>query len=163
MNDVIIEFFKQLPPEWMVITISAMPVTELRGAIPVGMMMGMAPLKVFLLAILGNLLPVLPLLYLLEPVSNGLRKFKIFKKFFDWLFERTKRRAKVVERYELLGLIILVAIPLPMTGAYTGCVAASLLKLDKKLSFFAVTLGVLIAGVIVTLITLGAMGYFRIP
>ena len=60
MNDVIIEFFKQLPPEWMVITISAMPVTELRGAIPVGMMMGMAPLKVFLLAILGNLLPVLP-------------------------------------------------------------------------------------------------------
>ena len=160
MSDMIIEFFKQLPPDGMVVAISAMPVSELRGAIPVGIMMGMQPLRVFLLAILGNLLPVLPLLYLLEPISNKLRKIIFFKKFFDWLFARTKKRAKIVEQYELLGLMILVAIPLPMTGAYTGCVAASLLKLEKKRSFIAVTVGVLIAGIIVTLVTLGAMGLF---
>ncbi|MCP4649074.1 MAG: small multi-drug export protein [PVC group bacterium] len=161
MSEVIIEFFKTLlPPEGMIVAISAMPVVELRLAIPVGIVMGMIPLKVFFLSIIGNLIPVLPLLYMLEPLSNKLRKIGIFKKFFDWLFERTKKRAKLVEKYELLGLIALVAIPLPMTGAWTGCMAASLFGLDKKLSFFAVTVGVLIAGVIVSIITLGVRGIF---
>ncbi|MFH2138389.1 MAG: small multi-drug export protein [Candidatus Omnitrophota bacterium] len=153
MNEAVVESFK-------VVALSAMPISELRGAIPVGVMMGIPPLKVFVLAIIGNILPVLPLLYLLDPVSAKLRKFKLFKKFFDWLFERTKRKAQIVEKYELLGLIILVAIPLPMTGAWTGCMAASLFGLNKKLSFIAVTVGVLIAGIIVMLLTLGAKNIF---
>ena len=160
MSEWFLNVFGNLTPQWLVIIVSAMPISELRGAIPVGIMLGLAPIKVFVLAILGNLIPVLPLLYLLEPVSEKLRKFSFFKKFFDWLFKRTRKKSKIIEKYELIGLIILVAIPLPMTGAWTGCVAASLLKLDKKLSFFAVSAGVAIAAVIVSFLTLSAKGYF---
>ena len=159
MSEWLVNVFGSLPPEWLVVIVSAMPVSELRGAIPLGIMFGLTPIKVFILAILGNLIPVLPLLYLLEPVSERLRKFPIFKKFFDWLFERTKKRAKIIAKYELIGLIILVAIPLPMTGAWTGCMASSLLKLNKKLSFCAVVVGVTIAAVIVLVLTLSAKGY----
>ncbi|RKY36439.1 MAG: ligand-binding protein SH3 [Candidatus Omnitrophota bacterium] len=160
MTELILNYFKGLPETWIVIILAAMPVSELRGAIPVGIIMGLAPITVFGLAILGNLLPVMPLLYLLDPVSRKLRKFKLWKNFFDWLFARTKKRAGIIEKYELLGLIILVAIPLPMTGAWTGCIAASLFGLNKQKSFFAVAIGVFIAGVIVSLLTLGAKGLF---
>ena len=160
MSEWFVNTLGNLPPQWLVVIVSAMPVSELRGAIPIGIMLGLPPVKVFVLAIIGNLIPVLPLLYFLEPVSERLRKFPVFKKFFDWLFERTRKKSKIIEKYELLGLIILVAIPLPMTGAWTGCVAASMLKLQKKLSFFAVAAGVAIAAVIVTILTLSAKGYF---
>jgi len=160
MSEAVINLFKELPAHWLVVVVSAMPVSELRGAIPLGIMMDLNPWKVFFLAYIGNMIPVLPLLFLLEPVSTKLRKIPIFKNFFDWLFERTKKKAAVVEKYELLGLMILVAIPLPMTGAWTGCIAASLFKRDKKHSVFAVALGVLIAAVIVSVLTLGAKGYF---
>ncbi len=160
MNEWFLNSLGNLPTEWLVIIVSAMPVSELRGAIPIGIMLGLTPLKVFVLAILGNLIPVLPLLYFLEPVSEKLRKIAFFKKFFDWLFKRTRKKSNIIEKYELIGLIVFVAIPLPMTGAWTGCIAASLLKLEKKLSFFAVGAGVAIAAVIVTFLTLSAKGYF---
>ncbi|MFH1460779.1 MAG: small multi-drug export protein [Candidatus Omnitrophota bacterium] len=156
MNEQIINFFSGLSNEWLVIILSAMPVSELRGAIPLGIVLNLTPIKVFLLSILGNMTPVLPLLYLLEPVSERLRKFGIARKFFDWLFARTKKRADLIEKYELLGLALFVAVPLPMTGAWTGCIAASLFKLNKKRSFFAVFAGVLIAAMIVMSVTLGA-------
>ncbi|MCK4995001.1 MAG: small multi-drug export protein [Candidatus Omnitrophica bacterium] len=160
MSEWLVNIFGNLSPQWIVVIVSAMPVSELRGAIPIGIMLGVTPVKVFVLAVFGNLIPVLPLLYFLEPVSERLRKFPFFKKFFDWLFERTRKKSKIIEKYELLGLMLLVAIPLPMTGAWTGCIAASLLKLEKKFSFFAVGTGVAIAGVIVTILTLSAKGYF---
>ncbi len=160
MSEWFLNVFGNLSPQWLVVIVSAMPVSELRGAIPIGIMLGIAPIKVFMLAILGNLIPVLPLLYLLEPVSEKLRRFPFFKKFFDWLFNRTRKKSKIIEKYELIGLIFLVAIPLPMTGAWTGCIAASLLKLEKKLSFLAVSAGVTIAAVIVSILTLSAKGYF---
>lgn len=160
MSEWFVNVLGNLPPQWLVVIVSAMPVSELRGAIPIGIMLGLTPVKVFVLAVIGNLLPVLPLLYFLEPVSEKLRKILFFKKFFDWLFERTRKKSKIIEKYELLGLIILVAIPLPMTGAWTGCIAASLLRLEKKLSFFAVGAGVTIAAIIVTVLTLSAKGYF---
>ncbi|MBI4846128.1 MAG: small multi-drug export protein [Candidatus Omnitrophica bacterium] len=160
MNEAIMNFFKDLPPEWLVVLLSALPISEVRGSIPVGIMMHMHPLKVFLLSIFGNILPILPLLYLLEPVSEKMRKFSLLKKFFDWLFEHAKKKSEVIEKYELLGLMIFIAIPLPMTGAWTGCVAASLLKLDKKLSFLAAVAGVMIAAVIVMILTIGVKGCF---
>ncbi|MBU4477839.1 MAG: small multi-drug export protein [Candidatus Omnitrophica bacterium] len=160
MNDMLARFFGGLPAEWLVVVVAALPVSELRGAIPLGVMMNLAPLKVIMLSIAGNLLPVLPLLYFLEPVSARLRKAGIFKIFFDWLFERTKKKSGLIEKYELLGLMLFVAVPLPMTGAWTGCIAASLFGLNKKLSFFAVAGGVVIAALVVSIITLGAKGCF---
>jgi len=161
MVDNIVNFLKGFSPEAIITIIAAMPVVELRLAVPYGVFqLGMDIKTVFLLSIIGNMIPVLPLLYVLEPVSAALRKIKIFDRFFSWLFERTRKRSKVVERYELAGLVLLVAIPLPMTGAWTGSIAAFLFGLNKKLSFIAITLGVFIAAVVVSLLTVGIKGFF---
>jgi uncharacterized membrane protein len=131
-----------------------LPISELRGAIPLALAMKQSLAKTLILAYAGNMLPVIPLLVLLEPLTNRLRHIPIWRRFFDWLFERTKRRAEVVQRYEAIGLILLVAIPLPVTGAWTGCVAASLFKIKFRYAFPAILIGVLIAGIVVTSLTL---------
>ena len=85
--------------EIAVVVLAAMPVVELRGAIPLALFeMGLPPLKAYILAFAGNLIPVIPLLFLLQPAVNKLRHIKIFEKFFDWLFERTRRKARLVEK-----------------------------------------------------------------
>ena len=138
-----------LNKEIAVVVLAAMPVSELRGAIPLALAMGFSPFKAYILSFLGNLIPVIPLLFLLQPVVNKLRHIKIFAKFFDWLFERTKRKARLVEKFEALGLILFVAIPLPITGAWTGCVAATLFKVRFRYALLAIVAGVIIAGFIV--------------
>ena len=135
--------------ELAVIVVAALPVSELRGAIPFSFAMGFPPLKAYILAVIGNLIPVIPLLFLLQPIANKLRHIKIFEKFFDWLFERTRKKAKLVEKFEAFGLILFVAIPLPITGAWTGCVAATLFKIRFRYAFISIVLGVVIAGLIV--------------
>ena len=135
--------------ELAVVALGALPVSELRGAIPLALAMGFSPVKAYTLAFIGNLIPVIPLLFLLRPIADKLRHIKLFAKFFDWLFERTRKKATLVERFEALGLILFVAIPLPITGAWTGCVAATLFKIRFRYAFIAILLGVVIAGFIV--------------
>ncbi len=154
MIEHIINTLKDLPKEAIVTILAALPISELRGAIPAAIAFGFSPLKAYCIAFIGNSLPVIPLLLLLEPVSNTLRKFPPWRKFFDWLFERTKRKATLVEKFEALGLILFVAIPLPITGAWTGCVAATLFKIRFRYAFPAIMVGVAIAGVIVIVLTL---------
>ncbi len=161
MIERVVDFLNGLPQEAITVIIAALPVSELRGSIPVAYLVMKMPLpKVLLLSYIGNMLPVIPLLLLLEPVSERLRRFHVWRRFFDWLFERTKKRAEIVQRYEALGLMLLVAIPLPMTGAWTGCIAASLFKIKFRYAFPAVLLGVIIAGVAVTLLVMmGIIAY----
>jgi uncharacterized membrane protein len=140
--------------ELLIILTAALPVSELRGAIPLGISLGEGVLKTFCLAVLGNILPVAPLLVLLKPVSERLRYISFFRKFFNWLFERTRRKSGLVQKYEAIGLILFVAIPLPVTGAWTGSVAASLFNLKFRLAFPAIIIGVVIAGIIVTFLVL---------
>lgn len=157
----ILHLLERLPKEWITLIIAALPVSELRGAIPVALGMHMPLFKAYWISVLGNLIPVIPLLLALEPVSERLRHFRLWHLFFEWLFERTKRRADLVERYGSIGLIAFVAIPLPITGAWTGCVAASLFKIRFRYAFVAITLGVLIAGVIVSIISSGGFAIYN--
>ncbi|MEA3305266.1 MAG: small multi-drug export protein [Candidatus Omnitrophota bacterium] len=154
MIEKIIEFTNGLPKEAATLIISAMPVSELRGAIPFALAMKQPVIKTLLLAYIGNMLPVIPLLILLEPVSKRLRHFHVWRRFFDWLFERTRKKAEIVQRYEAIGLMLFVAIPLPVTGAWTGCIAASLFKIKFRYAFPAILAGVIIAGIIVASLTL---------
>ena len=154
MIENIVDFLSALPKEAITVIVAALPISELRGAIPLALAMKQPLVKTLILAYTGNMLPVIPLLVLLEPVSNKLRHIPILRKFFDWLFERTRRKAEIVQRYEALGLILFVAIPLPVTGAWTGCVAASLFKVKFRYAFPAILIGVIIAGIIVTTLTL---------
>jgi uncharacterized membrane protein len=130
--------------------VGILPITELRGAIPLALYWGMPLAKAFWLSVLGNIIPIAPALFLLEPVSERLRRFKIWARFFDWLFERTRKKADTIQKYEALGLAIFVAIPLPMTGAWSGVVAASLFKIKFRYAFIAITAGVIGAGLIVS-------------
>ena len=160
MLSLVLNWLKNLPKELVVMIVGALPISELRGAIPLGLSFGMSMGKAFLLSVTGNLIPVIPLLLFLEPISQKLRRFKIWSRFFDWLFERTRNKADVIQKYEALGLAIFVAIPLPMTGAWTGAIAASLFKIRFKYAFVALLAGVLGAGMIVaSLCALGIMGW----
>lgn len=132
------------------------PISELRGAIPYAYLYKETNLfLVYLIAVVGNLIPVIPLLLTLEPISNFLRKNRIMDKFFNYIFEHARRRSKLVEKYEAVGLTLFVAIPLPITGAWTGSIIAYLLKIKFKYAFIAIAIGVMLAGIIVSLVCLG--------
>lgn len=151
-----------LPRQWIPLVLGMLPILEVRGAIPAGLALKIPPGEVFLLSVLGNLIPVIPLLLFLDFISHFLsERFSWGKKFFNWLFERTRQRSRSVQKYEMLGLIIFVGIPLPLTGAWTGCVAASLCGIRFWRAFFAITLGVLIAASVVTLLCLGIISLGR--
>lgn len=159
----IIKFLTRLfPPELVTVLVAAMPVSELRGSIPLALgVFHFSVEKAFFLSIIGNLIPVIPLLLFLESVSKWLSmRFNWAEKFFSWLFARTKRRSKLIEKYGAVGLIFFVAIPLPVTGAWTGCVAAFLFGIRRRWAAFSIANGVLIAGVIVTLVSLGVIKIF---
>jgi uncharacterized membrane protein len=147
-----------VPRELAVLSISTLPIVELRGAVPVGIAaLDMPWWKVYLIAVAGNMLPIPFILLLLGPVSNFLMRWKIGKLFFDWLFERTRRKSADIEKYEALGLTIFVAIPLPVTGGWTGAMAAFLMGIPFWKAMLYILLGVMIAGVIMT--TLSLLGW----
>ncbi|MBN1897338.1 MAG: small multi-drug export protein [Spirochaetes bacterium] len=145
-----------LSHEMIVIITSMLPISELRGAIPLAILhFKFSVLKAYLLAVLGNLIPVLPLIYFLEPIRKILSRIKLIKEFFDWLYARTYKRSEKVMKYGAIGLALFVAVPLPVTGAWTGSVAAILFNIKPKYAFPSIILGVLIAGVIVSILVSG--------
>jgi len=146
-----------------VLAIAASPISELRGAIPVAITTFHFPwYYAFLLALIGNLLPVPFILLFLDAASRFLSKVRFFNRILKWLFERTRRRGKIIERYERIGLILFVAIPLPVTGAWTGSLAAVLFGLKFKHAFLSIFAGLLIAGTIVTCVTIFGWHLFDI-
>ncbi|MDD5005652.1 MAG: small multi-drug export protein [Candidatus Omnitrophica bacterium] len=145
----------------LIILTAVLPIAEVRGSIPLGLYLKEPLLKVFLLSILGNTLFIIPALYLIQPVTERLRKFRLWSRFFDWLFERTKKKAGLIEKYEAIGLVLFVGIPLPMTGAWTGCIAASLFKIRFRYAFLSIVLGVIIAAVIVTALCLSGILIYK--
>lgn len=146
-------------PGWIVtLFFAALPISEVRGAIPLAIgVYGYPPIEAYLLAVFGNILPIIPLLLFLGPVSDYLRRFAFWDKFFTWLFARTRRKyIQEHENFGLTALAIFVAIPLPMTGAWTGCAVAFLLGFRFWPAFLAISAGVIIAGLIVTAAVMGA-------
>ena len=144
----------ELKREIMVILVAAMPLSELRGAIPLGISLGLSPIHSTVISIIGNMAIVPILLKILNPVMDYFEKTVLFSKTIGWVKRRTlKRTRSTIKKYSLLGLFILVAIPIPTTGAWTGCIAASLLKLDYRKALFVILSGVLVAGLIVSTIS----------
>jgi len=149
---------KGLHPLLITGLISMLPIFELRGAIPVGIaFLKQKPVLVYFIAVVFNLLPVIPILYLLLPIRYLLIKWGLLKHFFYFLDNRAKKNNKIVERYGELGLTIFVAIPLPITGAWTGALIAVFMGLSPIKSFLFITFGVFSAGIIVTVITIVGM------
>ena len=136
------------------------PVIELRGAIPVGVAAGLPPAVACVTAILGNLVPVPFIMLLVRRIFDWLRDTRFFGPKIAWLERRAHLKGRLVRKYRLLGLVILVGIPLPGTGAWTGALVASLLDIRLRNALPAILLGLVIAGGITTAVTLGVIHLF---
>ncbi len=143
--------------ELKTVIIAMAPFGELRASIPIALnIFHLSVEKALLFSIIGNLIPVVILLKFLKIVSDFLsHHFYFFNRFFVWLFERTrKNNQQKFKHWKEFALVILVAIPLPFTGAWTGVLCAFVFGVPFKKAFPLIALGVLIAGIIVTLITI---------
>ncbi len=157
MSNELLGYFLSLgfSKELAVLIISALPVVELRLALPLAIIgLEMPWYYALTLAVIGNLLPVPFILLFLAAISRFLGKVNFFKRMLNWFFERTRRRGKVVERYERIGLALFVAIPLPVTGAWTASMVAVLFGLKFRHAFLSILIGIVIAGIIVTSLSL---------
>lgn len=134
-----------------------LPVLEIRAAIPVGIAAGLEPWLAYVLGVIGNMIPIPFLILLTRHIVAWLQKHNILVRFTNWLQRKGKEKSEVVQRYSFWGLLILVAIPLPGTGAWTGALVASLLDMSLKRALPAITLGVMIAGGIVMAVTFGVI------
>lgn len=141
----------------MTVLISMVPVIELRGAIPIGVANGLSIPVSMMASIVGNLLPVPFIILFVRNIFAWLRHLSNkLDHLVTKLEDRAADKAEMVHKYELLGLILLVAIPLPGTGAWTGALVAAMMDIRLKRAFPAIFIGVIIAGIIVSYITFGA-------
>ena len=138
--------------------ISMLPISELRGAIPFAISQEILPWKAYVIAVAGNILPVLPLLLLLQRLALFAQRYKTGAAFLDWTVARARKREDLVKRYGWAGLVLLVAIPLPITGAWTGTLVSFLLSMRIRYAFVAICIGVGIAGVVVLGLSLAGVG-----
>lgn len=137
------------------------PVIELRGAIPYGVISGLSVPAAFIIAVTGNLVPIPFLVVFTRKVFEWLRtKSEWLDRMVRKLESKAEKNQEVVNRYKFWGLVVLVAIPLPGTGAWTGALVAAMMDMRLKNAMPAIILGVVIAGVIVTTVTYGAGALF---
>jgi uncharacterized membrane protein len=148
----------------LVVLLSMLPISELRGGIPVAYFVYDYPIAwALIICIIANIFPVPFILKFFHLAERWLRKYPSFARFFDWLDRRTRRRVKdKVDKYGSIGLWAFVAIPLPVTGAWTGAFGAYIFDLDFRRSMMSIIAGVLTAGIIVTLICLWTPGLMGI-
>jgi len=144
----------------LVIAWTLIPISELRGGIPLGVSLGLDPLLVFVVAIIANALLFFPIFFGLCLFYNRfLSRFQLFNRYLENVQKRGKPK---VDKYGFWGLTLLVAIPLPVTGVYTATFLSWLLAMDWKRAFPAIGLGVVIAGTIVLLVTLGVIQGWKV-
>ncbi len=149
----------------LVLAVAALPVSELRGAIPLALLrFEFDPWLAYGAGVLGNLLPVPFLLLGLERLIAWAPRVPLLRDGVRWWTARTRRKhSKAFERFGALALVLFVAVPLPVTGAWTGSLAAVLFGVPLRWSALLIALGVLLAGVVVSLATLVGAGLFQAP
>ena len=149
----------------MIFLVSMVPLIELRGAVPIAVGMNLPLLPSYIICILGNMLPVPIIFFFARKVLIWGADKPAIGKFFGWCLEKGEKGGKKLQakagRGLFLALLLFVGIPVPGTGAWTGTLAASILDMDFKSSVIAVMLGVLLAGVIMMLISVGAFSMIR--
>lgn len=155
-------FLNTVGEELCVLFCSMIPIIELRGAIPMGALLGLPWWQSYFLAVLGNMLPVPFILLLIRAVIAWMTKSKVkfFNKIADFLLKRVEKRRDQIEKYSFWGVCLFVAVPLPVTGAWTGSLVAAMIDMKFWKALLSCLLGVMIAGVVMTLISYGAVAVF---
>lgn len=145
--------------EILVFIISLMPILELRGGLLAAALLGLNPISSYVISIIGNIIPVPFILLLITKILAWMRNSKIsfFQKIAKWLDEKVEKHKGQIEKYGYLGVVLFVGIPLPGTGAWTGSLIASVLEMDRKKTFWAVMLGVVMASIIMMFLSFGIL------
>lgn len=162
MGEIISNFFLEFVGEELCVFLCSMlPVIELRGAIPMAAAFGLPWWQAYIIAVLGNLLPVPFILLLINVVIKWMSasKVKFFNKIANFLLERVEKKREKIEKYSFWGLCLFIAVPLPVTGAWTGTLVAAVIGMKPWKAFVSALLGVLIAGGVVTLIVYGGISF----
>lgn len=149
------ELFKGGGKEVAIFIISLLPILELRGGLIAARILGVEFIKAFIICYIANIIPVPFILLFINWIFNKMSKWKPTKKIVDWLSNKTLKKKEQIDKYGYFGLFLFVGIPLPGTGAWTGSLLAILLNLDKKKSFITISIGVLAAGIIMSLLSYG--------
>lgn len=147
-----------IPNQAITFIISMIPLLELRGSILVaGAALKLPFLWTFITAVVGNMLPIPFILLFIEKIFSWMKNTKYLSKFPNWLEAKALKKSDQIKKYGYFGLYLFVAIPLPGTGAWTGSLLAVLLRLNRKKSLLCIFLGVLTAGLIMSLVSYGAI------
>jgi len=148
-----LSFGKQL----IVFIISMLPILELRGGLIAASLLKLPPLESYIIAIVGNVIPVPFILLLINKILRAMEKsrFKLFNKIHSFLHKKIMKNKDSIEKYGFWGLVIFVGIPLPGTGAWTGAIIAAFLDMDRKKAFIGILLGMLMASIIMMIISFG--------
>ena len=154
----LVHFFSNtIPAKLTVFLLSLMPIIELRGGILAAKLLSVPMLPAFFICLVGTLLPTPFILLFIQKIFDLMRNTR-FVKMVDRLEEKGRSKFEKINRYKTFGLMIFVAIPLPGTGAWTGSLAAALMKMDFKSAMVSVAVGTLIADVIMCLLSYGVLG-----
>lgn len=148
-------FGTTIPKELTVFVISVMPVLELRGGLVAARLLEMDVLRAFFFCFIGNMLPIPFILLFIRKIFDWMRKWKHFGKVIVKLEEKAEKHRKTIEKYGVWGLLILVAVPLPGTGGWTGALVAAIMDIRMRRALPVIAIGVFIAGLIVGGISFG--------
>ena len=146
----------------MTFLMSMSPIFELRAGLPYGIIRGLSLPVAWLAAVIGNCIPVPFIIFFIKKIFELMRKYL---PKFDWLVTRFEQKAEkhrdTIDKYGYIGLILVVAVPLPGTGAWTGALVAALFEMDEKKAIPCICLGVVLAATIMTIVTkLGIYAFF---
>lgn len=155
MLDNLLNLMETIAVHWKVFLLSMIPISELRVSIPLGIFWDMDPLSCFFWAIFGNFVPILPLLIFLPLIYKLLLKLPFGQKTIGTIVNKFRRKGEQTKKYGFWGLTVLVAIPLPGTGVWTGCAVAFLFGWPIAKAVIAITIGEIIAGILVTIASAG--------
>lgn len=155
MTDSVFAFLSGLPLNWIVFFASTIPIIELRAAIPFGIASGMSPLSAWFWGVLGNLLPIPFILFLWPAIYKLFDKIPFTRGALHHFVDKAMKKGETIEKQGTIGLAIFVGIPLPGTGVWTGSLISFLLSLKPLRATAALTLGAMIAGTIVAMVSVG--------
>ena len=164
MAEKVVGFFLSLFASWqsipfgrelIVFIISLMPIVELRGGLIAASLLGLPPFRSYVIAVIANMIPVPFILWFINSVLDFMRKRERFSKLVNWLDQKVEKHKSQIEKYGFWGMVLFVGTPLPGTGAWTGCLIAAVLEMDRKKALLAAIIGVFMASIIMMLFSFG--------
>ncbi len=149
----ITETFAAIDPNILIFIISMLPILELRGGLIAATLLDIPYIRALIICVIGNIIPIPFILLFIEKIFEWLKRFKYPGRLVNWLETKTLKKRDKIDKYGFWGLMLVVGIPLPGTGGWTGALLASLLRIPVKRSSVAIGLGILLAAAIMSVIT----------